>query len=191
MPSNLQTSEIVTDPEFASLLAPQSHSEMSELERSLNLVGCRDALVVWFTDGKKMMLDGHKRWATNSPIARLAIKTERGAAPITSLSGGNQQKCILARWLLTEPKVLLLDEPTRGIDVVAKAEVHATIDRLARDGLAVLLISSELPEILGMSDRVLVMRDGGLAGEVDRAAATEEILVGLAAGLREPAKVGA
>jgi ABC-type sugar transport system ATPase subunit len=80
------------------------------------------------------------------------------------------------------PRVLILDEPTRGIDVVAKAEVHGAIDRLAQDGLAVLLISSELPEILGMSDRVLVMRDGRLVGEVPRADATEERLVAMAAG---------
>jgi ABC-type sugar transport system ATPase subunit len=80
------------------------------------------------------------------------------------------------------PRVLVLDEPTRGIDVVAKAEVHATIDRLAQQGLAVLMISSELPEVIGMSDRVLVMRDGRLVGEVPRADATEERLVAMAAG---------
>jgi rhamnose transport system ATP-binding protein len=83
---------------------------------------------------------------------------------------------------MPEPRVLILDEPTRGIDVVAKAEVHATIDRLAREGLAVLLISSELPEILGMSDRVLVMREGTFVGEVGRAEAGEERLVAIATG---------
>ena len=91
---------------------------------------------------------------------------------------------MIGRSLMPRPKMLILDEPTRGIDVVAKAEVHGTIDRLAHEGLAVLLISSELPEILGMSDRILVMRDGALVGEVSRADATEERLVALAAGVR-------
>jgi ABC-type sugar transport system ATPase subunit len=83
---------------------------------------------------------------------------------------------------MPEPKVLVLDEPTRGIDVVAKAEVHGMVDRLAHQGLAVLLISYELPEILGMSDRVLVMRDGRLVGAVARHEASEELLVAMAAG---------
>ena len=82
------------------------------------------------------------------------------------------------------PKILILDEPTRGIDVVAKAEVHGVIDGLAREGLCVLLISSELPEIMGMCDRILVMREGRIVGEAARERATEELLVGLAAGAR-------
>jgi ribose transport system ATP-binding protein len=124
-------------------------------------------------------------------IDGLMIRAASPAQEVANLSGGNQQKVVLGRSLMVGPKILVLDEPTRGIDVVAKAEVHATIDRLAREGLAVLLISSELPEILGMSDRVLVMRDGGLAGEVERAAATEEILVGLAAGVGITARADA
>jgi rhamnose transport system ATP-binding protein len=124
-------------------------------------------------------------------IDGLMIRAASPAQEVANLSGGNQQKVVLGRSLMVGPKILVLDEPTRGIDVVAKAEVHGTIDRLAREGLAVLLISSELPEILGMSDRVLVMRDGGLAGEVERAAATEEILVGLAAGVGSTAKASA
>ncbi len=83
---------------------------------------------------------------------------------------------------MPEPKILILDEPTRGIDVVAKAEVHSSIDRLSHEGIAVLLISSELPEILGMSDRILVMRAGSVVGEFLRTSATEERLVALAAG---------
>jgi rhamnose transport system ATP-binding protein len=127
-----------------------------------------------------------QRRAEQAAVQRLLKALQvRAASPsqeVTALSGGNQQKVVLGRSLMPEPKVLILDEPTRGIDVVAKAEVHASIDRLARDGLAVLLISSELPEILGMSDRILVMRDGRLAGEVARAEATEERLVAMAAG---------
>jgi len=100
---------------------------------------------------------------------------------IRYLSGGNQQKVILARWLALTPKVLLFDEPTRGIDVGAKAAIHDLIRRLARDGAAVLMISSELPELLGMSDRIVVMRDGAIAGELP-AGSSEEDVVGLATG---------
>ncbi|GGM90581.1 sugar ABC transporter ATP-binding protein [Dactylosporangium sucinum] len=100
---------------------------------------------------------------------------------IRFLSGGNQQKVVLARWLALGPKILLFDEPTRGIDVGAKSAIHDLVRRLARDGAAVLMISSELPELLGMSDRIVVMRDGAIAGELP-AGATEEEVVGLATG---------
>lgn len=123
-----------------------------------------------------------ERGAVTSFLKRLLVRAESPSQEVASLSGGNQQKVVLGRSLMPKPRILILDEPTRGIDVVAKAEVHGTIDRLAQEGLAVLLISSELPEILGMSDRILVMRDGVLVGEVPRAEATEERLVGMAAG---------
>ena len=100
---------------------------------------------------------------------------------IRFLSGGNQQKVVLARWLALDPKVLLFDEPTRGIDVGAKSAIHDLVRKLARDGAAVLMISSELPELLGMSDRIVVMRDGAVAGELP-AGAGEEDVVGLATG---------
>lgn len=122
--------------------------------------------------------------AVTNFLKRLLIRAKTPSQDVGSLSGGNQQKVVLGRSLMPKPRVLILDEPTRGIDVVAKAEVHGTIDRLAKEGLAVLLISSELPEILGMSDRILVMRDGLLAGEVSRAEASEERLVAMAAGAR-------
>ncbi|HVE49330.1 MAG TPA: sugar ABC transporter ATP-binding protein [Casimicrobiaceae bacterium] len=93
---------------------------------------------------------------------------------VRTLSGGNQQKVVLAKWLLTRARVLLLDEPTRGVDVAAKKEIYATIAELAAHGMGILLISSELPELLGMSDRILVMREGRLAGEFPRTQATEE-----------------
>ena len=93
-------------------------------------------------------------------IRELGVKPTRPQAPAGSLSGGNQQKIALARWLATRPKLLILDEPTQGVDVGAKAEIHRIIRRLAREGLAVLLISSDLPEVLGMSDRIAVMRGG-------------------------------
>ncbi|GGM27625.1 sugar ABC transporter ATP-binding protein [Micromonospora yangpuensis] len=100
---------------------------------------------------------------------------------IRFLSGGNQQKVVLARWLALDPRILLFDEPTRGIDVGAKSTIHDLVRRLARDGAAVLMISSDLPELLGMSDRIVVMRDGAVAGELP-AGATEEEVVALAVG---------
>jgi ABC-type sugar transport system ATPase subunit len=98
------------------------------------------------------------------------------------LSGGNQQKVVLAKWLASHPKVLILDEPTRGIDVGAKAEVHALMSQLAQTGMGIIMISSELPEILGMSDRILVMHEGRVAGILDRAEATQEKIMALASG---------
>ena len=100
------------------------------------------------------------------------------------LSGGNQQKVVLAKWLVAQPRVLILDEPTRGVDVGAKAEIYAIIRTLARHGTAILMISSELPELLRMADRILVMHDGRLTGEVTAAEATEEAILSLAIGQR-------
>ena len=99
------------------------------------------------------------------------------------LSGGNQQKLVLAKWLMTQARVLILDEPTRGVDVATKVEIYHIINDLARDGMGILLISSELPEILGMSDRALVMREGRLVGEFARSQANEENLLSSAAGV--------
>ena len=97
------------------------------------------------------------------------------------LSGGNQQKVVLAKWLATEPRVVLLDEPTRGIDVGAKVAVYQLIRELAERGVAILLISSELPEVIGMADRLIVMRDGRIAGDLP-SGASEEAVLALAAG---------
>jgi D-xylose transport system ATP-binding protein len=99
-----------------------------------------------------------------------------------TLSGGNQQKVVLAKWLLTNPRVLFLDEPTRGIDVGAKQEIYAQINALAKSGLAIVLVSSELPEVLGMSDRILVLHEGRVTGEFHRAAATPEAVMACATG---------
>ncbi len=107
-------------------------------------------------------------------IARLGIRARGPEQPVAQLSGGNQQKVVLGKWLETEPRILIMDEPTRGIDVGAKAEIHALMSRLARDGMAILMISSELPEVLGMSDRVLVMHGGRLTATIPRARATPE-----------------
>jgi rhamnose transport system ATP-binding protein len=111
---------------------------------------------------------------------RLQVKYARIADAVSTLSGGNQQKVVLAKWLATGPKVLIVDEPTRGIDVGTKAEVHRLLSELAADGVAVLMISSDLPEILGMADRVLVMHEGRLTAEIPRTDATEETVMAAA-----------
>jgi ribose transport system ATP-binding protein len=113
----------------------------------------------------------------------LALKPPDIGALVRTLSGGNQQKVILAKWLLCDTKVLLLDEPTRGVDIGAKVEIYHLINALVEAGVGVLLISSEMPEVLGMSDRILVMREGRIAGEVGREVASEELLLQLAAGV--------
>ena len=113
---------------------------------------------------------------------RLGVKTQSIHNSVSTLSGGNQQKVALSRWLLTKPSVLILDEPTQGIDVGAKAEIHALMGELASQGTAILMISSELPEILGMSDRVVVMRNGAIAGILSRTDATQQQIMSLALG---------
>jgi ABC-type sugar transport system ATPase subunit len=115
-------------------------------------------------------------------VKRLSIRTPGIYATTSNLSGGNQQKVMLAKWLAIKPRILLVDEPTRGVDVGAKAEVHAILRQLARSGVAVLMVSSELPEILGASDRILVMHEGNVTGVLDAAGATEEQIMFLAAG---------
>ncbi|MCC7495246.1 MAG: sugar ABC transporter ATP-binding protein [Fimbriimonadaceae bacterium] len=118
---------------------------------------------------------------------RLAIRTPSWHTPVGSLSGGNQQKVALARWLLREPDLIIVDEPTQGIDVGAKAEIHRLLSDLAAAGKAVLLIASELPEVLGLSDRVAVMAGGRIVATLDRAAATPERVLALALGQEVPA----
>ncbi|MEV0897220.1 sugar ABC transporter ATP-binding protein [Actinoplanes sp. NPDC049802] len=114
-------------------------------------------------------------------LAAVELRTTGVDRDVRFLSGGNQQKVVLARWLALDPRILLFDEPTRGIDVGSKAAVHDLVRRLAREGAAVLMVSSELPELLGMSDRIVVMRDGRIAGELS-AGASEEDVVALAVG---------
>jgi len=123
-----------------------------------------------------------EREAAADYTRKLGIKTPAIHAAVATLSGGNQQKVALSRWLLTKPAVLILDEPTQGIDVGAKSEVHALMTELAAQGMAILMISSELPEILGMSDRVAVMCGGTIVSTLDRAEATQEKILALALG---------
>ena len=122
----------------------------------------------------------HERNDIGSIAERVNLKPETFRRAIRKLSGGNQQKAVISKWLLCNPRVLILDEPTRGIDVGAKSEIYELIHELTAAGLGVLLISSEMPEILGMSDRVLVMRKGALVAEFDREEATEEAIMAAA-----------
>jgi ribose transport system ATP-binding protein len=113
---------------------------------------------------------------------QLHVKTPRLSQPVGLLSGGNQQKVVVGKWLEMRPKVLIFDEPTRGVDVGAKSEIYSLMDQLAAGGVAILMISSDLEEILGMSDRVLVLHEGRLAGELSRADLSEEAVMHLATG---------
>jgi ribose transport system ATP-binding protein len=124
-------------------------------------------------------------------VDELSIKTPHVDQGVELLSGGNQQKVVLAKWLALRPRVLLLDEPTRGVDISAKHEIYALIDQLARDGVAILLVSSELEEILGMSDRCLVMHEGRLVGQPGRDELTEQHVMRLATGGRTSAAMAA
>ena len=134
-----------------------------------------------FTRG--VVLDRQREGARiDEMVRRIQIKIGSLNDPVSSLSGGNQQKVVLAKWLATKPTVLVVDEPTRGIDVGTKAEVHRLMSSLAAEGVAVLMVSSELPEVLGMADRVLVMREGRLVAELSRSEATEESVMFAATG---------
>jgi len=119
--------------------------------------------------------------------ARLDLRAASLDQDVGTLSGGNQQKVVIAKWLATKPKVIILDEPTKGIDIGSKAAVHAFMSELAAQGLSVIMVSSEIPEIMGMSDRVIVMREGRIAGRFERVDLTAEKLVRAAAGIQEAA----
>ncbi|WP_406099344.1 sugar ABC transporter ATP-binding protein [Streptomyces sp. NBC_01013] len=146
------------------------------IERNIGLTGFATA-----TRGGLMNRAAERSRAVDWAV-RLQVKYARLADVVGTLSGGNQQKVVLAKWLATSPQVLIVDEPTRGIDVGTKAEVHRLLSSLAAEGVAVLMISSDLPEILGMADRVLVMHEGRLAAEIPRSEATEETVMAAATG---------
>jgi methyl-galactoside transport system ATP-binding protein len=128
-----------------------------------------------FLSDRKVVED--TKWVIDS----MKVKTPSQKTPIGSLSGGNQQKVIIGRWLLTKPEVLLLDEPTRGIDVGAKFEIYQLINQLASEGKGIIMISSEMPELLGVTDRILVMSNGRVAGIVDTKTTSQEEIMRLAA----------
>ena len=130
---------------------------------------------------------GEMRKDSEDQREKLRIKTPSLNQLIKNLSGGNQQKALISRWLLTVPDVLMIDEPTRGIDVGAKSEIHRLMSMLAQEGKAIIMVSSELPEVLGMSDRILVMHEGRISGELSREEANQESVMHLATGCDEVA----
>jgi ABC-type sugar transport system ATPase subunit len=137
-------------------------------------VGQNISLCTLERTGSFGLVSGSREWQMAGDVSkRLAVKSSGLSAAITSLSGGNQQKCIIGRWLLTEPKIPLLDDPTRGVDAGAKAELYRLIDKLCRDGIGVIMTSSELPELLTVCDRILVLSEGNLTASFPRAEATE------------------
>ncbi len=142
---------------------------------NLNLSGRRHFARLGFVIDER-----RERANAQAHVDKLAIKTPSLAQLVMNLSGGNQQKVILARWLSENIRVILLDEPTRGIDVGAKSEIYSIIYALARQGIGVVVVSSELPEVLGICDRILVMRQGQIVASLSRAEATQERLLKLA-----------
>jgi ribose transport system ATP-binding protein len=123
-----------------------------------------------------------ERRLTEEMTERMRIKTPSSRQIVRFLSGGNQQKVVLGKWLAMKPRILFLDEPTRGIDIGAKREIYALMEDLAKQGVAILFVSSELEEVIGMSDRALVMHEGRLAGELKRGELGEESIMRLATG---------
>ena len=149
-------------------------SEQS-VKHNISLTGLRLVSKLGFIQGRAEV------GLARSSSKQLSIKSSSEEAEVSTLSGGNQQKVVLAKWLWLKPSILILDEPTRGIDVGAKAEIHTLIRNLAEEGVSVLLVSSELPEVLALADRIYVMRDGTIAGELQREQASQEAIMRLAA----------
>lgn len=138
------------------------------IRENVSLAALRELSRLGFINGRE------ERGLSRRAIEQLSIRAYSGEQVVNKLSGGNQQKVVVSKWLARRPKLLIMDEPTRGVDVGAKAEIHRLISELASQGMAILMISSELPEILGMSDRVLVMREGRIVAEFPRERATQE-----------------
>jgi ABC-type sugar transport system ATPase subunit/ribose/xylose/arabinose/galactoside ABC-type transport system permease subunit len=159
---------VAEDRQHEGLVLPMSVSD------NLTLASLKQVQTKGFLSDKK------EAQISREQIKNLAIKTENEHSPVESLSGGNQQKVLLGKWLTKKPRILILDEPTRGVDVGAKAEVHRLIEQLKEQGIAIIVISSELPEILSLSDRVVVLREGSVAGELTRGEATQEKVLELA-----------
>ena len=137
------------------------------VEKNISIASLRKAVKFWFLR-KKL-----EAALVNNYISQLRIKVPNIVSAVETLSGGNQQKVILAKWMLTQPEILLLDDPTRGIDVGAKAEIYQIMNQFAEQGMGIILVSSELPEVLAMSDRILVLNQGQISGEFSREEATE------------------
>jgi ribose transport system ATP-binding protein len=161
---------VTEDRKDEGLLLPMSVSD------NLSMPNLKSLSKLGFMSGSK------EQFLSETMIKQLFIKASSGAQTVGSLSGGNQQKVVIGKWLATNPQVFILDEPTRGVDIGAKKEIYDLMNRLAANGVAILMISSELPEVLGMSDRVLVMHEGKLTGEFTREEATQEKIMLCATG---------
>ena len=164
---------------------------LTEERRASGIFGILDLLENTTISSKDKITKGpfvsrkKQKALTEEYIRKMRVKTPSVKAKIENLSGGNQQKVILARWLLTEPLVLLLDEPTRGIDVGAKYEIYTLLSALCEAGMGIIMVSSEMPELLGVSDRIIVMSEGRIAGELVTASATQEKIMELASKFSE------
>jgi ABC-type sugar transport system ATPase subunit len=143
------------------------------VQENLNLIAMRHHHRLAFMQDRKL-----RRMAAEA-VKNLSVRTPHLDQEIRFLSGGNQQKVVFGKWLSTAPKILILDEPTRGIDVGAKAEIYEMMQGLAGQGTAIVMVSSELPELLANCDRVIVMAEGRIAGQLDRAEATEDAIMAL------------
>ena len=185
--------ELLIDGEAVKIKDPGQAIDMgmamvTEDRKELGLVLCRDikenitlANLDEYTDW--VFVNEKREFKTCQEISKkLAVKMSSLKQRVESLSGGNQQKVVLSKWLITEPKILILDEPTRGIDVGAKAEIHTLMRKFTKEGLGLIIISSELPEIIGMSDRVMVMGNGEIKGEFKKNEFTQDQLLACALG---------
>ncbi|MCJ0583752.1 ATP-binding cassette domain-containing protein, partial [Enterococcus cecorum] len=131
----------------------------------------------------QFLIDEKKRQSIISKyIKKLRIKTQNEQSKVGSLSGGNQQKVVIAKWLAINPKLLILDEPTRGVDVGARQEIYRVINDLAKEGLAIIMVSSDLPEVINMCDRVCVVKDGSIATTLNKESLTQETIMRYATG---------
>ena len=144
------------------------------VEENTSLAALRSVSKNWF------IRPAQEKALAEEYVQKLKVKTPSLAQKVLNLSGGNQQKVVIAKWMATHPTILILDEPTRGIDVGAKKEIHALMSQMAQEGVAIIMISSELPEVLGMSDRIYVMHEGRLKGQIKREDASQEIIMKMA-----------
>ena len=163
-------------------LVPESRKDQGVVLDMPIRVNATMARLAPLTNALGVVRRAAERRTVDALSRKLRIKAASQEAPVSSLSGGNQQKVVLAKWFHAEGRVLIFDEPTRGVDVGARSEIYGLMDRLAGQGVAILMISSDMEEVLGMSDRVLVMHQGRVASELPRERLTEEAVMRLATG---------
>ena len=147
------------------------------MRHNISIVSLRDY-------AKRGQIDfGWERDTATAYIEKLLIKTPHDKAHIRNLSGGNQQKVVVAKWLATNADIIILDEPTRGIDIGAKYEIYLIMNRLVKEGKSIIMISSEMPELIGMSDRIIVMHQGSVSGELTKEEVSQERILEMASGM--------